>query len=102
MTTNGDIAVIGRVDGGITGKTVEVHESASVRGELIADHAVLYGFVKCHVQAHTVTIGETAAVEGVLQYNRIEIASGARIKAQFMALRTIPRPMERSSVGNKR
>ena len=92
MTTNGDISVSGRVDGGITGKTVEVLESAAVRGELKADHAVLYGFVKGHVRARTVTIGDKATVEGELQYNTIEIASGARIEAQFVPVAAVHEP----------
>ena len=84
LTSKGDIVIGGRIDGEVTGRTVEVLEGASVLGRLEAHHAIIHGDVEGHVFARAVTIGTNATVKGELHYGTIKIARGARIELEFI------------------
>ncbi len=84
LTSKGDIVIGGRIDGEVTGRTVEVLEGASVLGKLEARHAIIRGAVEGHVFARAVTIGANATVKGELHYGTIKIARGARIELEFI------------------
>ena len=84
LTSKGDIVIGGRIDGEVTGRTVEVLEGASVHGRLEARHAIIRGAVEGHVFARAVTIGANATVKGELHYGTIKIARGARIELEFI------------------
>ena len=84
LVSKGDIVVGGRIDGKVTGETVEVLEGASIHGGLEADHVIIRGVVDGHIRARTVIIGAAATVKGELQYGSIEIARGARIETQLI------------------
>jgi cytoskeletal protein CcmA (bactofilin family) len=84
LTSTGDIIVGGRIEGEITGNTVEVLEGASIRGKLKADIAIINGVVTGHVHVGTASIGTGGALDGELQYGIVEIAQGAKIETQFV------------------
>ena len=84
LTSKGDIVIGGRIEGEVTGRTVEVLEGASVLGRLDAHQAIIQGAVEGHVCARVVTIGASATVKGELRYGAIKIARGARIELEFV------------------
>ena len=84
LTSKGDIVIGGRIDGEVTGETVEVLEGALIRGGLKAGHAIIRGIVDGNICARTVIIGAAATVIGELQYGSIEIARGARIETRLL------------------
>ena len=97
LTSKGDIAIGGRIEGEVTGRTVEVLEGACVLGRLEAHQAIIQGAVEGHVCARTVIIGASANVKGKLQYGVIKIAHGARIELEFVPTFVVPKEAPRVS-----
>ena len=84
LVSTGDIVIGGRIDGEVSGVTVEVLQGASIRGGLKADHAIIHGLVDGRVHARTVTIGAGGTVKGEIRYGSLEIARGARIETRML------------------
>ena len=80
LKTTGDIQIEGQVDGDIRAHLLTVGESATVKGEIIADDVVVNGRVIGRVRGLKVRLPSTARVEGDIIHKTIAIESGAHFE----------------------
>ncbi len=80
LRTTGDIQVEGTVEGDIRAHLLTVGESATIRGEIVADDIVVNGRVIGRVRGLKVRLTSTARVEGDIIHKTIAIESGAHFE----------------------
>ncbi|RRH72595.1 bactofilin family protein [Falsigemmobacter faecalis] len=80
LKTTGDIQVEGVVEGDIRAHLLTVGESATIRGEIVADDIVINGRVIGRVRGLKVRLTSTARVEGDIVHKTIAIESGAHFE----------------------
>ncbi len=80
LKTSGDIQVEGSVDGDIRAHLLTVGDNATVKGEIIADDAVIHGRVVGRVRGLKVRLTSSARVEGDIIHKTIAIESGAQFE----------------------
>ena len=80
LKTTGDIQIEGEVDGDIRAHLLTIGESATVRGEVIADDVVINGRIIGRVRGLKVRLTSTARVEGDIIHKTIAIESGAHFE----------------------
>jgi len=80
IKTSGDIQVEGAVEGDIRAHLLTVGESATIRGEIVADDVVVHGRVVGRVRGLKVRLTSTARVEGDIIHKTIAIESGAHFE----------------------
>ena len=79
-STTGDIQVEGTVEGDIRAHLLTVGETATIRGEIVADDIVVNGRVIGRVRGLKVRLTSTAKVEGDIIHKTIAIESGAHFE----------------------
>ncbi|MCB2110351.1 MAG: polymer-forming cytoskeletal protein [Defluviimonas sp.] len=80
LKTSGDIQVEGVVEGDIRAHLLTVGESATIKGEIVADDIVVNGRVVGRVRGLKVRLTSTARVEGDIVHKTIAIESGAHFE----------------------
>ena len=80
IRTTGDVVIEGVVDGDIRAHLLTVGESATIRGEIVADDIVINGRVIGRVRGLKVRLTSTARVEGDIIHKTIAIESGAHFE----------------------
>jgi cytoskeletal protein CcmA (bactofilin family) len=80
LKTTGDIQVEGTVEGDIRAHLLTVGETATIRGEVVADDIVINGRVQGTVRGLKVRLTSTARVEGDIIHKTIAIESGAQFE----------------------
>ncbi len=80
LRTTGDIQVEGVVEGDIRAHLLTVGESATIKGEIVADDIVVNGRVIGRVRGLKVRLTSTARVEGDIIHKTIAIESGAHFE----------------------
>lgn len=80
LKTTGDIQVEGTVEGDIRAHLLTVGETATIRGEVVADDIVVNGRVIGRVRGLKVRLTSTARVEGDIIHKTIAIESGAHFE----------------------
>ncbi|MEL6583616.1 MAG: polymer-forming cytoskeletal protein [Pseudomonadota bacterium] len=80
LETSGDIQVEGQVEGDIRAHLLTVGESATIKGEVIADDLVVHGRVVGRVRGLKVRLTSAARVEGDIIHKTIAIESGAHFE----------------------
>jgi cytoskeletal protein CcmA (bactofilin family) len=80
LKTSGDIQIEGTVEGDIRAHLLTVGESATIRGEIVADDIVVNGRVVGRVRGLKVRLTSTARVEGDIIHKTIAIESGAHFE----------------------
>ncbi|WP_111428627.1 polymer-forming cytoskeletal protein [Rhodobacteraceae bacterium DSL-40] len=80
VQSSGDIQVEGIVEGDIRAQTLIVGESATVKGEIIADEVITHGRVIGRLRGLKVRLSSTARVEGDIVHKAIAIESGAHFE----------------------
>ena len=80
LETSGDIQIEGVLEGDIKAHLLTVGESATVKGEVIADDVVVNGRVVGCVRGLKVRLTSTARVEGDVIHKTIAIESGAHFE----------------------
>ncbi len=80
LRTAGDIQVEGEVEGDIRAHLLTIGESATIRGEVIADDVVIHGHIVGRVRGLKVRLTSTASVEGDIIHKTIAIESGAHFE----------------------
>ena len=80
MKTTGDINVEGTVEGDIRAHLLTIGESATIKGEVIADDVVINGRIVGRVRGLKVRLTSTARVEGDIIHKTIAIESGAHFE----------------------
>lgn len=80
LKTTGDIQVEGTVEGDIRAHLLTVGETATIKGEVVADDVVINGRVVGRVRGLKVRLTATARVEGDIVHKTIAIESGAHFE----------------------
>lgn len=80
VITTGDIQIEGTIEGDVRAHLLTVGESATVRGEVVADDVVVNGRVVGRVRGLKVRLTSTARVEGDIVHKTIAIESGAHFE----------------------
>lgn len=80
LKTTGDIQVEGVVEGDIRAHLLTVGETATIKGEIIADDVVVHGRVVGRVRGLKVRLTSSARVEGDIIHKTIAIESGAHFE----------------------
>lgn len=80
IKTEGDVQIEGQVDGDIRAHQLTVGESATIRGEIVADDIVVNGRVIGRVRGLKVRLSASARVEGDIIHKTIAIESGAHFE----------------------
>ncbi|MGR3501478.1 bactofilin family protein [Pseudaestuariivita sp.] len=80
IKTTGDIQVEGTVEGDIRAHLLTIGESATIKGEVMADDVVVNGRVVGKVRGLKVRLTATARVEGDIIHKTIAIESGAHFE----------------------
>jgi cytoskeletal protein CcmA (bactofilin family) len=94
LKTSGDIQVEGTVEGDIRAHLLTIGESATIKGEIIADDVVVNGRVIGRVRGLKVRLTSTARVEGDIIHKTIAIESGAHFEG------SVQRQEDPLSLGN--
>tara|TARA_B100001287_G_C22299638_1_gene352201 strand:+ start:38 stop:529 length:492 start_codon:yes stop_codon:yes gene_type:complete len=80
LVTTGDIQIEGNLQGDIKAHLLTVGETATIKGEVIADDVVVNGRVIGCVRGLKVRLTATARVEGDVIHKTIAIESGAHFE----------------------
>jgi cytoskeletal protein CcmA (bactofilin family) len=80
VSSSGDIQIEGTIEGDVRAHLLTVGESATIRGEVIADDVVVNGRVIGRVRGLKVRLTSTAKVEGDIVHKTIAIESGAHFE----------------------
>ena len=103
VKTTGDINVEGTVEGDIRAHMLNIGESATIKGEVIADDVVINGRIVGCVRGLKVRLTSTARVEGDIIHKTIAIESGAHFEGSVQrqddpltntAKKAAPKPAE--------
>lgn len=80
VSSSGDIQIEGTIEGDVRAHLLTVGESATIRGEVIADDVVVNGRVIGRVRGLKVRLTSSARVEGDIVHKTIAIESGAHFE----------------------
>jgi cytoskeletal protein CcmA (bactofilin family) len=80
VSTSGDIQIEGTIEGDVRANLLTVGESATIRGEVVADDVVVNGRVIGRVRGLKVRLTASAKVEGDIVHKTIAIESGAHFE----------------------
>ena len=80
MKSTGDIVIEGTVEGDIRAHMLTVGETATVKGEVVADDVVVNGRIIGRLRGLKVRLTATARVEGDIIHKTIAIESGAHFE----------------------
>ncbi|PIE09927.1 MAG: hypothetical protein CSA72_09905 [Rhodobacterales bacterium] len=80
LKTSGDINIEGQIEGDVRAHLLTVGESATVKGEVIADDVVVHGRIIGRVRGLKVRLTSSARVEGDIIHKTIAIESGAHFE----------------------
>jgi len=80
MKSTGDIVIEGTVEGDIRAHMLTVGETATVKGEVVADDVVVNGRIIGRLRGLKVRLTATARVEGDIVHKTIAIESGAHFE----------------------
>ncbi|MCQ0971696.1 polymer-forming cytoskeletal protein [Paracoccus sp. TK19116] len=80
IRTEGDIVVEGTVEGDIRAHQLTVGESATIKGEVVAEEVIVNGRIVGRVRGLKVRLSATARVEGDIIHKTIAIESGAHFE----------------------
>lgn len=80
VRSSGDIQIEGTVEGDIRAQMLIVGESATVKGEVVAEDVVVHGRVVGRLRGVKVRLSATARVEGDIIHKTIAIESGAHFE----------------------
>jgi cytoskeletal protein CcmA (bactofilin family) len=84
VQTSGDVTIEGQVEGDIRAQLLTVGETATVKGEVIAEDVVVNGRIVGRVRGMKVRLTATARVEGDIVHKTIAIESGAHFEGSVM------------------
>jgi cytoskeletal protein CcmA (bactofilin family) len=80
LRSSGDIQIEGTVEGDVRSQIVIVGETATVRGEVVAEEVVVHGRVVGRLRGVKVRLTATARVEGDIVHKTIAIENGAHFE----------------------
>jgi cytoskeletal protein CcmA (bactofilin family) len=80
VRSSGDIQIEGTVEGDIRAQMLIVGETATVKGEVMADDVIVHGRVVGRLRGIKVRLSSSARVEGDIVHKTIAIESGAHFE----------------------
>lgn len=80
VKSSGDIQIEGSVEGDVRSQVVIVGESATIRGEVVAEEVVVHGRVVGRLRGVKIRLTATARVEGDIVHKTIAIENGAHFE----------------------
>ena len=80
VRSSGDIQVEGVVEGDVRAQTLIVGESATVKGEVVAEEVIVHGRVIGRLRGLKVRLSSSARCEGDIVHKMIAIESGAHFE----------------------
>ncbi|MGF1502122.1 MAG: polymer-forming cytoskeletal protein [Paracoccaceae bacterium] len=80
VSTSGDIQIEGTIEGDVRAHLLTVGETATIRGEVVADDVVVNGRVIGRLRGLKVRLTSTSQVEGDIVHKSIAIESGAHFE----------------------
>ena len=80
LQTAGDVQIEGNIEGDIRARQLTIGETATVRGEVLADEVIVNGRVVGRLRGMKVRLSSTARVEGDIIHKTIAIESGAHFE----------------------
>lgn len=80
IKSSGDIQIEGAVEGDVRSQVVIVGESATIRGEIVAEEVVVHGRVVGRLRGTKIRLSSTARVEGDIVHKTIAIENGAHFE----------------------
>jgi cytoskeletal protein CcmA (bactofilin family) len=80
IKSSGDIQIEGTIDGDVRSQVVIVGESATIRGEVVAEEVVVHGRVVGRLRGLKIRLSATARVEGDIVHKTIAIENGAHFE----------------------
>ncbi|MDO5529206.1 MAG: polymer-forming cytoskeletal protein [Paracoccus sp. (in: a-proteobacteria)] len=80
LSTEGDVQIEGQIEGDIRARQLTIGQSATVRGEVLADEVIVNGRVIGRLRGVKVRLSSTAKVEGDIIHKTIAIESGAHFE----------------------
>jgi cytoskeletal protein CcmA (bactofilin family) len=80
VRSSGDIQVEGTVEGDVRASTLIVGESATVKGEVVAEEVIVHGRVVGRLRGLKVRLSNSARCEGDIVHKTIAIESGAHFE----------------------
>jgi cytoskeletal protein CcmA (bactofilin family) len=80
VRSSGDIQVEGVIEGDIRSQVLIVGETATVKGEVVAEDVVVHGRVVGRLRGLKIRLSSTARVEGDIVHKTIAIESGAHFE----------------------
>lgn len=109
LATSGQLQIEGTVDGDVRAHKLSIGETATIRGEVVADDLVVQGKVSGRIRALKVRLATTARVEGDIVHKTISIEAGAyfegsvrRTDDPFGDAGTQPKPGADTAAGARR
>ena len=99
LKTTGDIQVEGTVEGDIRAHLLTIGESATIKGEVVADDVVINGRIVGRVRGLKVRLTATARVEGDIIHKTIAIESGAHFEGSVQRQDDPLNPSNKSKAG---
>ena len=80
LRSSNDIKVEGQIEGDVRAKLLTIGESATVRGQMVAEEVVVNGRIIGQVRGLRVRLNSSARVEGDIIHEIIAIESGAHFE----------------------
>ncbi len=80
VKSSGDIQVEGNVEGDVRAQMLIVGESATVKGEVMAEEVIVHGRVVGRLRGLKVRLSQSARCEGDIIHKTIAIESGAHFE----------------------
>ena len=77
LQSDGEVQVDGTVNGDVRTRSLLVGETATVRGEIVADTVRVHGTVDGQIKARSVTLARSARVSGDIVHETLAIEQGA-------------------------
>jgi cytoskeletal protein CcmA (bactofilin family) len=94
LNSEGEIQVDGSVDGDIRSKDLLVGETATVKGEIVADTIRIFGTVNGQIKARSVTLAKTSHVVGDIHHTNLSIEEGAFLEGHCKRMAEKTEPVE--------
>jgi cytoskeletal protein CcmA (bactofilin family) len=83
ISGNGDIHLDGVIEGDLSCNSLILGAGGQVKGNIIAEKAVIGGAVLGTINATTLTIEKSARISGDLAYEHVSIEAGAQIDGRM-------------------
>jgi len=84
LESSGEVQIDGEVSGDIRAKVLLVGESATIRGEVLAETVRVHGNVNGQIKAKFVNLAKTAHVVGDILHENLSIQEGAFLEGHMM------------------